>query len=103
VDKNERRIAAPTLDLSQFLDALNLNNVVLVGYDWVARAAYKVAALFPQGVATLVAAAAGHATVTPPSEMPHEFLRHHGGQGTLRRGRRELKHDHPRDRQKPFN
>ncbi|WP_247430522.1 alpha/beta hydrolase [Bradyrhizobium sp. 139] len=55
-------IAALALDLSQFLDVLDLNDVVLAGYDWGARAAYGVAALFPDLLTGLVVAAAGYAT-----------------------------------------
>lgn len=68
-------IAALTLDLSQFLNGLNLNDVLLAGYDWGARAGYGVAALFPQRVAALVTAAAGYATAIPPTEMPYELAR----------------------------
>jgi pimeloyl-ACP methyl ester carboxylesterase len=66
-------IAALTLDLSQFLDALELDEVVLAGYDWGARAAYGVAALFPERLSGLVAAAAAYATAIAPAEMPYEL------------------------------
>ncbi|RQH15027.1 alpha/beta fold hydrolase [Bradyrhizobium sp. RP6] len=68
-------IAALTLDLSQFIDVLDLNDVVLGGYDWGARAAYGVAALFPHRLAGVVAAAAGYATAIPASRMPHDLAR----------------------------
>jgi pimeloyl-ACP methyl ester carboxylesterase len=68
-------IAALTLDLSQFLDVLDLRDVVLAGYDWGARAAYGVAALFPQRLTGIVAAAAGYATAIPPSEMPYDLAK----------------------------
>ncbi|SEK05539.1 alpha/beta fold hydrolase [Paraburkholderia diazotrophica] len=66
-------IAALTLDLTEFLDVLDLKNVVLAGYDWGARAAYGVAALFPDRLTGIVAAAAGYATAIPPAEMPYEL------------------------------
>ncbi|WP_051386999.1 alpha/beta hydrolase [Bradyrhizobium sp. ARR65] len=66
-------IAALTLDLSQFLDALDLNDAIVAGYDWGARAAYGVAALFPGRLAGLVAASAGYATAVPPTEMPYDL------------------------------
>ncbi|TYL83366.1 alpha/beta fold hydrolase [Bradyrhizobium cytisi] len=74
-------IAALTLDLSQFLDALNLNDVVLAGYGWGARAAYGVAALFPQRLAALVTAAAGYATAIPPRDS--EFFKNDDHSGEL--------------------
>lgn len=68
-------IAALVLDLAQFLVALDLNGVVLGGYDWGARAAYGVAALSPQRLVGIVAAAAGYATAIPASQMPYELAR----------------------------
>jgi pimeloyl-ACP methyl ester carboxylesterase len=46
--------AAIGADLKDLLDALDLKNVVLAGYDWGARAACIVAALWPERVAGLV-------------------------------------------------
>lgn len=68
-------IAALTLDLSEFLDALDLHDIVLAGHDWGARAAYGVAALFPRRLTGVVAAAAGYATATPPTEMPYDLAK----------------------------
>ena len=68
-------IAALTLDLTQFLDVLDLNRVLLGGYDWGARAAYGVAALFPQRLVGVVAGAAGYATAIPPGQMPYDLAR----------------------------
>ncbi|MCA0046370.1 alpha/beta hydrolase [Mesorhizobium sp. B283B1A] len=68
-------IAALTLDLSQFLEVLNLNDVLLAGYDWGARAGYGVAALFPKRVTSLVAASAGYATAMSPTEMPYDLAK----------------------------
>ncbi|VIO67833.1 alpha/beta fold hydrolase [Bradyrhizobium ivorense] len=68
-------ISALTVDLAEFLDALDLNDVVLAGYDWGARAAYGVAALFPSRVAGLVTAAAGYATAMQVAEMPYDLAK----------------------------
>lgn len=46
--------AAIGADLKDLLDALDLKDVVLAGYDWGARAACIVAALWPERVAGLV-------------------------------------------------
>ncbi|MEU6749368.1 alpha/beta hydrolase [Spirillospora sp. NPDC046719] len=56
------QIGALGHDLACFLDALDLDQVLLVGHDWGARAGYVVGALFPQRVARLVAMSAGYAT-----------------------------------------
>jgi len=56
------RIGALGRDLADFLEALGLDDVVLVGHDWGARAAYVVGALFPDRVAQIIAISAGHAT-----------------------------------------
>lgn len=68
-------ISALTLDLSQFLEVLNLNDVLLAGYDWGARAGYGVAALYPKRVASLVVASAGYATAMSPTEMPYDLAK----------------------------
>jgi pimeloyl-ACP methyl ester carboxylesterase len=68
-------IAALTLDLAQFLDVLDLEDVLLAGYDWGARAAYGVAALFPRRLASLIVASAGYATSMSPSAMPYDLGR----------------------------
>ncbi|MEU9016698.1 alpha/beta hydrolase [Actinomadura sp. NPDC048394] len=56
------QIGALGHDLACFLEALDLDQVLLVGHDWGARAGYVVGALFPQRVARLVAMSAGYAT-----------------------------------------
>ena len=56
------QIAALGKDLADLLDSLDLSDVVLVGHDWGARAAYVVGALFPQRVERIVAISAGYAT-----------------------------------------
>ena len=73
--KRSGAIAALTLDLAQMLDALDLRDVLLVGYDWGARAAYGVAALFPQRVSAMVVASAGYATAIAAKDMPYDLAR----------------------------
>lgn len=68
-------IAALTQDLADFLDALDLSEVVICGYDWGARAGYGVAALFPARLRGLVAMAAGYATSQPVKEMNYELAK----------------------------
>jgi len=50
-------LAADAIDL---LDALGLQRVAVVGHDWGARAAYTLAAIAPERVATIVALALGY-------------------------------------------
>ncbi|WP_163513224.1 alpha/beta fold hydrolase [Fodinicola acaciae] len=59
------QIGALGQDLADFLAALELRDVVLVGHDWGARAAYVVGALFPERVKRIVALSAGHVTNRP--------------------------------------
>ncbi|WP_211230374.1 alpha/beta fold hydrolase [Inquilinus limosus] len=68
-------IAALGQDLADFLDGLDLRNVLVVGYDWGARAGYAVAALQPQRLRGLVAMAAGYATAKPIEEMSYELVK----------------------------
>jgi pimeloyl-ACP methyl ester carboxylesterase len=65
-------ISALTYDLHQFLQALDLHDVTLVGYDWGARAGYGVAALFPQRIKANVAAAAAYHTAWPPNGLRYD-------------------------------
>ncbi|WP_217809323.1 alpha/beta fold hydrolase [Mycobacterium simiae] len=56
------QIGALGKDLADLLDALAVEDAVVVGHDWGARAAYVVGALFPARVARIVALSAGYAT-----------------------------------------
>jgi pimeloyl-ACP methyl ester carboxylesterase len=47
--------AALGADVRDFMDALDISNAILVGYDWGGRAACVVAALWPERVSRLVA------------------------------------------------
>lgn len=68
-------IAALTEDLAEFLEALDLSDVVICGYDWGARAGYGVAALFPARLRGLVAMAAGYATSQPIKEINYDLAK----------------------------
>ena len=63
------QIAALGKDLADLLDSLDLSDVVLVGHDWGARAAYVLGALFPQRVERIVAISAGYATGRPDAPL----------------------------------
>jgi pimeloyl-ACP methyl ester carboxylesterase len=67
------QIAALGQDLADLLDALAVDDVVLVGHDWGARAAYVVGALFPRRVERIVAISAGHATNRPGAPLSWEL------------------------------
>jgi pimeloyl-ACP methyl ester carboxylesterase len=59
------QIGALGRDLADLLDVLDLHDVLLVGHDWGARAAYVVGALYPERLNAIVAISAGHSTNTP--------------------------------------
>jgi pimeloyl-ACP methyl ester carboxylesterase len=67
-----RDARAPALaqDAIDLMDALGLESVPVVGHDWGARAAYTIAALFPERVSAIAALALpyqprGHFTIPP--------------------------------------
>ncbi|MGW4525730.1 alpha/beta fold hydrolase [Amycolatopsis sp. NPDC004378] len=61
-------------DLRDFLDALDLADVVVVGHDWGARAGYALGARFPERVSRLVAMSAGHGSAGPVTPLDHGAL-----------------------------
>ena len=63
------QIGALGRDLADFLEALNLRDVVVAGHDWGARAAYVAGALFPERIRRIVAISAGHATNRPDAPL----------------------------------
>lgn len=67
-------IAALGQDLIEVIEALALENVPLVGYDWGARA-YVAGAVRPERLRGLVVASAGYATSKPISELSYELAR----------------------------
>jgi pimeloyl-ACP methyl ester carboxylesterase len=60
-------------DLRDFLDALDLSEVLLVGHDWGARAGYVVGALFPDRLRALVAMSAGYGASGPDAPLPYRL------------------------------
>jgi pimeloyl-ACP methyl ester carboxylesterase len=63
------QIGALGRDLADLLEALGVEDAVVVGHDWGARAAYVVGALFPQRVARIVALSAGYVTNRPDAPL----------------------------------
>jgi pimeloyl-ACP methyl ester carboxylesterase len=61
------QLTAIAQDAVELADALGMGRFVLVGHDWGARAAYVVAALWPQRVERLVALSVGYGTNNNPS------------------------------------
>jgi pimeloyl-ACP methyl ester carboxylesterase len=68
-------IAALGQDLADFIERLDLNEVLVVGYDWGARAGYVVGALFSERLRGLVALSAGYATSKPVHEMSYNLAK----------------------------
>ncbi|MCR6487587.1 alpha/beta hydrolase [Amycolatopsis sp. OK19-0408] len=71
-DPDQPRDAPLGRDLRDFLDALDLTDVVVAGHDWGARAGYAVGSRFPERVSHLVAMSAGHGSAGPP--LDHDAL-----------------------------
>jgi len=90
------QLTALAQDAVELLDALGVSRCVLVGHDWGARAAYIIAALWPERVERLVALSVGYGTNNNPGFRPsyeqaqrywyHWFFH-------LDRGREALTHD----------
>ncbi|WP_119066948.1 alpha/beta fold hydrolase [Rubrobacter indicoceani] len=87
------QIAALGQDLMDFIEALDLRDIVLVGHDWGARAAYIAAALMSERVEKLVALAVGYGTNDPDQRLPLLQTRNYWYQWFLNTGKgsRELK------------
>jgi len=60
-------------DAASFLEVLDLRDVILVGHDWGARAAYVVASVFPQRLLGLVALSTGYGTNSPSYRFGYDF------------------------------
>ncbi|KOT78262.1 alpha/beta hydrolase [Streptomyces rimosus subsp. pseudoverticillatus] len=65
------QIGALGRDLADFVEALDLHDVVVAGHDWGARAGYVVGALFPDRISALVAISAGYSTNRSDSAVPY--------------------------------
>lgn len=59
-EKRSGQQAALGTDLIEFMDALDIKNAILGGYDWGGRAACIVAAVWPERVVGLVSCGAGY-------------------------------------------
>ena len=92
------QIGALGRDLADLLEALALRDVVLVGHDWGARAAYVVGALFPERVGRIVAISAGHVTNRPdaPLSWPLTHAYWYEWLVATERGRRAMHEDRRR-------
>lgn len=53
-------------DVAELIEQLKLNDVILVGHDWGARAAYVVGAAFPKRIDRLICMSSAYATQTFP-------------------------------------
>ncbi|MFC6933395.1 alpha/beta fold hydrolase [Actinomadura yumaensis] len=89
------QIGALGHDLAAFLEALDLDRVLLVGHDWGARAGYVVGALFPERVAALVALSAGYATNRPDAPLSWPLVHAYWYEWFVatERGRRAMRDD----------
>ncbi len=67
------QIGALGRDLADFLDALDLRDVVVAGHDWGARAGYVLGSLFPDRLRALVAMSAGYSTNRPDAPLPYSL------------------------------
>jgi pimeloyl-ACP methyl ester carboxylesterase len=65
------QIGALGMDIAQFLEHLDLRDVLLVGHDWGARAGYVASAIYPDRLRGLIAISAGYATNTPVHAMDY--------------------------------
>jgi pimeloyl-ACP methyl ester carboxylesterase len=87
-------------DAIDLLDHLGIEQVVLVGHDWGARAAYVLAALWPERIKRMVAISVGYETgIKPGDQIPVEqvhaywyqwFFHSERGREALQNSRREF-------------
>jgi pimeloyl-ACP methyl ester carboxylesterase len=89
------QIAALGQDAVDFLAALDLHAVVLVGHDWGARAAYVAAVLCPERLRALVALSVGYGTNRPDQVLSFDQARQYWYQWyfALEQGREALARD----------
>lgn len=93
------QLSALGQDAVEFIEALNLRDLTLVGHDWGARAAYIVAALKPERLRGLVAISVGYGTNDPGQVISyaqarqywyHWFFATDRGRAAVESGRRSL-------------
>ncbi len=83
-------------DAIDLLDHLGIEKVLLVGHDWGARAAYVLAALWPERIERLIAISVGYETgIKPGDQIPVEQLHAYWYQWFFHseRGREALQHN----------
>ena len=70
------QVTAMAQDAIDLLDHLGIDQVVLVGHDWGARAAYVLAALWPARIARMVVVSVGYETgIKPGNELNIDQVR----------------------------
>ncbi len=93
------QMAALGQDLLDFADALRIQRFAIVGHDWGARAAYVVAALWPERVRALVAISVPYGTSRPEGPISpaqakaywyHWYFHTERGHAVLENDRRAL-------------
>ena len=89
------QLAALGQDVIEFADAVGIERFMLVGHDWGARAAYIVAASWPERVRGLIALSVGYGTSTPRDRLSYDQARAYWYQWYfgLERGRVALEQD----------
>lgn len=89
------QLAALGQDLIEFIEALKIGSVHLVGHDWGARTAYNTAALRPDLVLSLTALSVGYGTNNPAQILSFEQIQQYWYQWffATERGRATLSAD----------
>lgn len=89
------QISALGQDVVDFVEALDLRDLVLVGHDWGARAAYVAAVLIPDRLRAMVALSVGYGTNTPDQTLSFDQARQYWYHWyfALERGRQALERD----------
>jgi pimeloyl-ACP methyl ester carboxylesterase len=88
------QISALAQDLADVLEALDLRDVVVAGHDWGGRAAFGVAALWPERLRGLVAISVPYLPAPPPvGDLAQEHAYWYQWFFTTERGRRALRDD----------
>jgi pimeloyl-ACP methyl ester carboxylesterase len=69
------QLSALTQDIAELIEVLALEDPILVGHDWGARAGYGLAATRPELVSALVAMSVGYASTGPDASVSPEQAR----------------------------
>lgn len=89
------QIAAFGQDLMDFIEALDLKDITLIGHDWGARATYIASAMMPERIDNHVALAVGYGTNDPTQRLALDQVRQYWYQWFLNtdQGAKELATD----------